>query len=127
MKFLSALGVTTLVSIQTAFADTAAAGGAAAGSGGGLMSMLPMLVILMGLMYFVMIRPQTKRAKEHKNLLSNLQKGDEVMTIGGIGGTIEKLTDDFVVLNIANGVNINMQKSAISTVLPKGSLNKVAE
>lgn len=106
------------------FENVYAAAPASAGSSG-IMSMLPMIVILIGFMYFLMIRPQAKRAKEHKNLMGSLQKGDEVMTIGGIAGTIEKVTDDFVVLVIAENININMQKSAIANVLPKGTLKTI--
>lgn len=116
----------SLIGIQSAFAGPAAAAPSAASTSQGIFSMLPMIVILIGFMYFLMIRPQTKRAKEHKNLLSGLMKGDEVMTIGGIAGTIEKITDDFIVLSIAEGVNINIQKSAISGSLPKGTLKTIS-
>jgi preprotein translocase subunit YajC len=103
----------------------AAAPAAAPTSTQGLLSLLPMLLILVFFMYFMIIRPQSKRAKEHKTLVSSLQKGDEVMTAGGILGKIEKIGDDFIVLNIAEGININVQKHSISTVVPRGTIKSV--
>jgi preprotein translocase subunit YajC len=91
----------------------------------GIMSMLPMIAILILFMYFMVIRPQSKRSKEHKKLMDSLQKGDEVITIGGILGRIEKITDDFVILNVDGNVNITAQKSAISNILPKGTIKAV--
>jgi preprotein translocase subunit YajC len=91
----------------------------------GLMSMLPMIAILVAFMYFMVIRPQSKRAKDHKNLMNSLQKGDEVVTVGGILGKIEKVADDFIVINIAENVNIATQKSAISNIVPKGTMKSV--
>jgi preprotein translocase subunit YajC len=91
----------------------------------GLMSVLPMIVLLFLFMYFMVIRPQSKRNKEHKNLISNIQKGDEVMTIGGVLGRIEKVANDFVVINIAENANIIVQKNAISNVVPKGTMKSV--
>ena len=88
---------------------------------GGLISFLP-LVLLFVLMYFIMIRPQMKRQKEHRQLLDGLSKGDEVITNGGIAGKVSSLGDSFVELEIATGVIIKIQKPAITTVLPKGSL-----
>lgn len=112
--------------ISDVFADaapTAAAGATAAPNATqGLMSMLPMIVLLGLFMYFMVIRPQSKKAKEHKSLMSNLQKGDEVVTIGGILGKIEKITDDLVVLSIAENANITIQKGAISNIVPRGTL-----
>ena len=88
----------------------------------GILSMLPMLAILFLFMYFLVIRPQSKRAKEQKKLMDNMQKGDEVMTIGGILGKIEKITDDFVVLNIAENTNITLRKNSIANVVPQGTI-----
>ena len=90
-----------------------------------MLSMLPMIAILVFFMYFMVIRPQSKRAKEQKKLMDNLQKGDEVMTIGGILGKIEKITDDLVVLNIAENTNITIQKNSISNVVPHGTIKSV--
>ena len=86
------------------------------------MSLLVMMVLFFGVFYFMAIRPQMKRAKEHRALLSGLSKGDEVLTNGGIAGRIEDLGESFVTVEIASGVSIKVQKNAISAVLPKGSL-----
>lgn len=91
----------------------------------GIISMLPMIAILILFMYFMVIRPQSKRAKDHKKLMDSLQKGDEVITIGGILGKIEKITDDLIVLNIAENTNITVQKSSISNVAPRGTIKSV--
>jgi len=82
--------------------------------------------VLMGViflaMYFLMFRPQMKRAKEHRELVSKLQKGDEVLTSGGLAGRIEDLGEHFVTVEIAEKVSIKVQRGAITAVLPKGSL-----
>ena len=109
--------------ITNAFADTAAAGAQTGAQG--LLSFLPMLVIFGLFMYLMIIRPQQKRAKDHRDLISKMQKDDEVITVGGIIGKIEKLSDEYITLSIANGVNINVQKSAISSVLPKGTMSGI--
>jgi preprotein translocase subunit YajC len=83
--------------------------------------MLP-LVLMFVVLYFVMIRPQMKRQKEHKAMIEALAKGDEVVTAGGIAGKVSKLGDSFVHIEVANGVELQLQRSAITQVLPKGSL-----
>ncbi|KRG69084.1 preprotein translocase subunit YajC [Pseudoxanthomonas dokdonensis] len=93
----------------------------AAPAGGGL-SMLVMPVALIAVMYFLMIRPQMKRQKEHRAMLDKLSKGDEVITSGGIAGTVVGLGDNFVTVEIANGVQVRVQKAAVGNVLPKGTL-----
>jgi preprotein translocase subunit YajC len=75
--------------------------------------------------YFLMWRPQSKRAKEHKNLVSELSKGDEVVTNGGIAGKVSKVTDDFLRVEVAEGVEIKIQKVAIASALPKGTLKGI--
>lgn len=75
--------------------------------------------------YFLMWRPQSKRAKEHRSLVESLSKGDEVLTSGGIAGKITKVTDEFAVVEIANGVEINVQKQSIGSALPKGTLKAI--
>jgi preprotein translocase subunit YajC len=85
------------------------------------MSFLP-LVILFGIFYFMLIRPQMKRAKEQRTMIAALAKGDEVLTNGGILGRIEDLAEQFVTLEIAPNVVVKLQKQAISAVLPKGTL-----
>ncbi|MCP5161721.1 MAG: preprotein translocase subunit YajC [Hahellaceae bacterium] len=77
------------------------------------------------LFYFLLWRPQSKRAKEHKELVSGLSKGDEVLTNGGVLGKILRVKDDFVALEIADGVEIKVQKVAISATLPKGTLKEI--
>ena len=79
-------------------------------------------LVLFAVFYFMLIRPQMRRAKEQRTMISALAKGDEVVTNGGIAGRIDDLGDTFVSLEIAPGVKIKLQKSAISLVLPKGSL-----
>jgi preprotein translocase subunit YajC len=86
-----------------------------------LISFLPLLV-LFAVFYFMLIRPQMKRAKEQRTMISGLAKGDEVVTNGGIAGRIDDLGDSFVSLEIAPNVKIKLQKSAITLVLPKGTL-----
>jgi preprotein translocase subunit YajC len=90
------------------------------GGSGGLMSMLP-LVLMFVVLYFVMIRPQMKRQKETKAMLDALAKGDEVVTQGGVIGKITKLGDTFAHVEVANGVELQVQRVAIIQVLPKGS------
>jgi len=75
--------------------------------------------------YFLIWRPQSKRAKEHRDLMSSLNKGDEVMTNGGILGKLAKVDDNYIVLQINDTVEVKMQKSAISAVLPKGTLKSI--
>ncbi len=106
--------------ISSAFAQTApaAAGGDMSSS---LMSMLPLL-LMFAVLYFIMIRPQMKRQKEHKAMLEALAKGDEVSTAGGLVGRIAKLGDTYVGLEVAEGVEIQVQRSAVVQVLPKGTL-----
>ena len=108
------------VFISSAFAQTAPA---AAGGGmqDSLMSMLP-LVLMFFVLYFVMIRPQMKKQKEHKAMIDAVAKGDEVVTAGGVLGKVSKLGDSYLGLEVANGVEIQIQRSAVVQVLPKGSI-----
>ena len=85
-----------------------------------LMSMLP-LVLMFVVLYFVMIRPQMKRQKEHRTMIEALAKGDEVATAGGVLGKVTRLDDNYLGLEIANGVEIQVQRSAVVQVLPKGT------
>ncbi|KAF1710670.1 preprotein translocase subunit YajC [Pseudoxanthomonas kalamensis DSM 18571] len=93
----------------------------AAPAGGGF-GMLLMPVILIAVMYFLMIRPQMKRQKEHKAMLDKLSKGDEVITSGGVAGTVIEVGDNFVTVEIADNVRVRVQKGAVGNVLPKGTL-----
>ena len=110
--------------INNAYAESAAAAAPQQGMGGGL-SFIPLLLIFVIFMYFTMWRPQAKRAKEQKDLLGSLAKGDEVVTVGGIIGKVAKITDTYVVIAITDTVEITMQKSSVATVLPKGTMKSV--
>jgi preprotein translocase subunit YajC len=99
-----------------------AAAQAAPAQQGSPVSLLVMMVLFFAVFYFMAIRPQMKRAKEHRALLSGLSKGDEVLTNGGVAGRIDDLGESFVTVEIADGVKVKIQKNAISAVLPKGSL-----
>ena len=90
-------------------------------AGGGMMTLL-FPILLIGVMYFLMIRPQMKRQKEHKAMLEKLAKGDEVLTNGGIAGTVTDIGENFITVEIADNVRIRLQKGAIANVLPKGTL-----
>ncbi|WP_441347697.1 preprotein translocase subunit YajC [Sinimarinibacterium sp. CAU 1509] len=85
------------------------------------MQFLP-LVLLVILFYFMLIRPQMKRTREHRDMLGSLAKGDEVVTSGGLAGKVANIGEAYVTVEIAENVVIKVQKSAISSVLPKGSL-----
>ncbi len=89
--------------------------------GGDLMTFLPMIAIFV-VFYFLLIRPQQKRAKETRAMLEALQKGDEVVTAGGLVGKIAKLTDQYAAVEIAPNVEISVQRSAIAQLLPKGTI-----
>lgn len=91
---------------------------------GGLTGMLP-IVLMFVILYFMMIRPQMKRAKEQKAMIEALSKGDEVVTQGGIAGRITKVGDSYVHLEIAANVEIPVQKSAVANLLPKGTLKSL--
>ena len=107
--------------ISSAFAQAAppAAGGSDMLSS--LSGMLP-LVLMFVVLYFVMIRPQMKRQKEARAMLEALAKGDEVATVGGLLGKITKLGDQYMSLEIANGIEVQVQRSAVVQVLPKGAI-----
>ncbi|AYQ55914.1 Preprotein translocase subunit YajC (TC 3.A.5.1.1) [Bathymodiolus thermophilus thioautotrophic gill symbiont] len=104
--------------ISPAFAE----GEAATISGSGLGDLVP-LVLLFVVFYFLLIRPQQKRAKEHKILLTALKKGDEIVTNGGVIGVVKSVDESFAMLEIANGVIIKVQKQGINQKMPKGSAN----
>jgi preprotein translocase subunit YajC len=105
--------------ISDAMAEGAAA--AAGQSDGGLLGMLPLLLIFV-LFYFMLIRPQTKRAKEHKNMVEALSKGDEVVTNGGLLGRVTEVGESFLTVTIADGVEVKVQKQSVSALVPKGTM-----
>ena len=84
-----------------------------------------MLVVLFGLFYMLLIRPQQKRQKEHKQMTEKLAKGDEVVTQGGLLGRITKVGDSFVTLEISEGTEIRLQRVAIATLMPKGTIKSI--
>ncbi len=99
---------------------------ATAGAGGqSPMSSIFMLVIFGLIFYFMLIRPQSKRAKEHKGMVEALQKGDEVVTNGGVVGKITKVGENFITLTISENVEINVQRHAVSAALPKGTIKSI--
>jgi len=107
------------VLITEAWAQTGAPIG-----GGDLWSMLP-IILMFVVLYFIMIRPQMKRAKEHRALVDALQKGDEVVVAGGIVGRISKVGDNYVSVQVANGVEIQVQRPSVQLVLPKGAIKSI--
>jgi preprotein translocase subunit YajC len=106
--------------ISTAFAQSAPAAGTESAFGG-LASMLP-LILMFVVMYFLMIRPQMKREKERKAMIEALAKGDEVVVGGGLLGRVSELGETFLHVEIANGVEIQVQRGSVLQVLPKGTL-----
>ncbi len=107
--------------ISNAFAQSAPAAG---GDAGGLMSFIP-LILLFEVLYFIMIRPQMKRQKETKAMLEALAAGDEVITAGGILGKVTAVKDQYVTLELVPGTEVQMQKNAVTSVLPKGTIKSV--
>jgi len=101
--------------------EALAEGAAAPAPDAGIAGFLPLIVIFV-LFYFLLIRPQTKRAKELKKMVESLAKGDEVTTNGGVLGTIESLDENFIGLKVAEGVVIKVQRQAVSALLPKGTV-----
>jgi len=106
--------------ISSAYAQAAGA----TTPGGDLMAFLPMVAIFV-VFYFLLIRPQQKRAKETKAMLAALQKGDEVVTAGGIVGKVSKLDEGYATVTVAPNVDITVQRSAISLILPKGTVKSL--
>jgi len=103
--------------IMPAFAEGSVSGGGISDPWGGL----PFLLLMFVLMYFLLIRPQQKRAKEHKTLLAVLKTGDEVVTNGGVIGKVVSVDESFATLEIADGVVVKVQKQGINQKMPKGS------
>lgn len=113
-----------MTSITELFISNAWAEGAPAPQGAGFMEFLP-LVALLAVFYFLILRPQQKRAKEHKAMVEAMQKGDEVVTVGGVLGKVTKVGDDNIAVEIADNVVVQVQKSAVQSVLPKGTIKSV--
>jgi len=109
------------VFVNEAWAQSPVGGGP---GGLDLMSMLP-IVLMFVVLYFLMLRPQMKRQKEHKAMIDALQKGDEVVTSGGMLGKVSKLNDNYVIVEVAKEVEVTVQRPAIQLVLPKGTLKNI--
>ncbi len=106
------------------FISNAFAEGVAPVAGGGFMEYLP-LVALVAVFYFMILRPQATRAKEHKALLEALQRGDEVVTVGGEVGRVSKVFEEYVAVELAENLEVTLQKSAITSLLPKGTIKAI--
>lgn len=109
--------------ISEAFANPASAA-ATAGQSDSPFSMIMIFAIFV-LFYIMLIRPQSKRAKQHKNLLANLKKGDEIITSGGILGKVVNLDEQYIKLSISQSAEIILQKNSVATVLPKGTIESI--
>ncbi len=105
--------------ISEAYADAGAAAGPS------MTGQLVMLGIFALVFYFLLLRPQLKRQKEHKNLTESLQKGDEVVFAGGLIGTIQKVDGEFAVIELASGVEVKVQRSSVVATLPKGTIKNI--
>ncbi|MBV8802117.1 MAG: preprotein translocase subunit YajC [Gammaproteobacteria bacterium] len=112
--------------ILSAFVNNAYAADAAQAPTGGGFSLVIMTGIFILFMYFVMWRPQSKRAKDHRMLINSLVKDDEVLTSGGILGKVAKVNDNYIVLTLGENIAITVQKSSIVSALPKGTLKSIA-
>lgn len=95
-----------------------------AGAESSLMSFLP-LILMFAVLYFIMIRPQMKRQKEHRSMLAAMAKGDEVVTNGGMVGKVTKVGEAYVGVEISDGVEITVQKGSVTTILPKGTIRSL--
>ncbi len=104
--------------ISNAYAETAAAGQ------GGIMDFLP-LIALVAVFYFMVIRPQSRRVKEQRAMLEALQKGDEVATVGGEVGRVSRIYEEYVGVELAENLEVTVQKNAIVSVLPKGTIKSI--
>lgn len=106
------------------FINNAYAEAATPAASGGIMDFLP-LIALVAVFYFLVLRPQSKRAKEHKIMIEALQRGDEVVTVGGEVGQVSKVFEQYVGIELAENIEVTVQKSAIQSVLPKGTIKSI--
>ena len=112
--------ILSLFGISTAYAADAAP--AAQASQGSFLSVLPMLIVFILIFYFLLVRPQSKRAKQQRELLNSIALGDEILTTGGVIGRITKLRDNYIAVAIGKEIEMIFQKNAIAAVLPKGTM-----
>jgi len=101
--------------------DALAADGAAGATPQGLLGFVPLIIIFV-IFYFLIIRPQVKRAKDHKKLTESVSKGDEVVTGGGLLGKVTEVNDNFITLEVAEGVEVKVQKQSVASLVPKGTI-----
>ncbi len=92
---------------------------------GGDMSFFIMMIVMFGVLYFFMIRPQMKRQKEQKKMVDELQKGDEIVTVGGVVGRITKISDAYLTVEVAQNTEMVVQRGAVQLLLPKGTLKSI--
>jgi preprotein translocase subunit YajC len=104
--------------------DALATDGAPAGPAGDPLASMILPIGLIVLFYFFLIRPQSKRHKQHKEMVAALQKGEEVVTTGGLLGKITKIGENFITLEISNDVSIHVQKNSVQAVMPKGTIKE---
>ena len=102
------------------FIQDAMAQSGSAGDSGGIITLLPMIALFV-IFYFLLIRPQQKRQKEHKNMVAGLAKGDEIVTMGGVLGKIIAVEDNFLTVEIAKGTEIRVQRMSVQAMMPKGT------
>jgi preprotein translocase subunit YajC len=113
-----------MISVAHAQEAASTAANAANAAPGGIVQFLPLIFIFI-VAYFLLLRPQMKRAKEHKAVMDNLQKGDEIITQGGLTGRITKVGEGYFALEVSDKVEVTVQRSAVQMVLPKGTLKSV--
>jgi preprotein translocase subunit YajC len=118
------MSILNLLGISDAIADTTATANPPLPAGGSYLMPLLLFAFIVG-SYFLIVRPQNKRIKAQRKLIADLAKGDEVVTAGGIVGKIVKISDDFITISIAENVDINVQKAAVTNVLPKGTIKSL--
>jgi len=112
------------MSLLDFFISPAAAQAGGSPQGSGMFSIVTILMMF-AVMYFLMIRPQQKRMKEHREMTEALKKGDEIVTNGGLGGTITKIGDAYLSVKISDGVEVNVQRQAVAALLPNGTLKNI--
>lgn len=115
----------TVLAATNVYADAAPAAAASEGYASSSMAQILMLAVFGVIFYFLVFRPQSKRMKEHRDLIGKLQKGDEVLTSGGLIGKIARTTDDFFMVTIADGIDVMVQKQAIASAVPKGTIKSL--
>lgn len=114
-----------IAAMSLMFTSGAFADGAGASAAGNSASSFVMIGFMFILMYLLMIRPQNKKAKEHRDLMSKIKEGDEVLTASGIIGKVKKLNEQFVVLTLSEGIDVTLQKNSVAATMPKGTLKSI--